>query len=82
MTKLSKKQRDDAHRLLEEHQAVTDAISNMGKSRFLAGMDIRNDQNNDFSDVRLERTIALKALREQKTWIETELTKLDIEILK
>jgi hypothetical protein len=78
-TKLTEKKRDDAKALLEDHQAVTDAIFNLKKAAWFANMSVANNED-DFIDVRFNHKIAMKALAEQKAWVEAELAKLEIEI--
>lgn len=80
MTKLNTKKRDDVKSLLEDHQAVTDAIANNMKSSHSANISV-SDGDNDFTTVGLTHVIAKRALADQKTWIEAELKKLDIELI-
>lgn len=80
MTKLNTKKRDDVKSLLEDHQAVTDAIANQAKSSFSTDINVSSDDDNDFTTVGLTHVIAKKALSDQKAWIEAELKKLDIEL--
>lgn len=80
MTKLSTKKRDDVRALLEDHQAVTDALMNVSKPSYFANMVVMNEKDNDSTDVRFNYNIAKRALTEQKAWTENELKKLGIEI--
>lgn len=81
MTKLTEKKRDDAKALLEEHQQVTDALNNLGKSGFSCSMSVGNDDDNDFTDVPLRYDIAKQCLTAQKKWVEGALAKLEIEVV-
>lgn len=82
MTKiaLTPKARDDVKSLLEEHQAVSDALVNHGKSGFDSSLSVGNDDSNDFTTVNLTYIIAKRALTEQKVWIEAELAKRGIAV--
>lgn len=80
MTKLTEKKRDDAKALLEEHQLVSDALLNVGKSGFAIDMFVNKEDDGDSTEVPMQYVIAKRALIEQKAWIEKELAKLDIEI--
>jgi hypothetical protein len=82
MTKLSEKKRDAAKCLLEEHQAVCDALRNHGKSGFETTIFINKEDDNDSTTVFLNYQIAKKAMTDQKTFLERELAKLEIEIEK
>ena len=81
MTKLTEKKRDDAKSLLEDHQKVTDALFNLGKSGFNCMAFVNNEDDNDSTEVDLTHAIAKRALTDQKKWIEEQLAKLEIELV-
>jgi hypothetical protein len=66
--------------LLTDHQAVTDALTNLGKSGFATELSVSKDEDNDFTSVTLRPNIAKHALNEQKTWIEEQLKELGIDL--
>lgn len=78
--KINTKKRDDVKSLLADHQAVTDALLNAGKSIFKTEIMVSKEDDNDFTSVDLTHQIAKRALTEQKAWIEAELKKLGIEL--
>lgn len=81
MTQLNEKKRDEAKSLLFDHQAITDALLNLGKSGFYTTLTVANEDDNDFSTVELQYAIAKKTFMDQKKWTETQLKKLGIEIV-
>ncbi len=81
MTQLNEKKRDDLKALLEDHQNLTDAIFNLGKSTFYQAIIVAEEDGGEFTQVDIRHGIAKKVLTEQKKWIDTELKKLGVEII-
>ena len=80
--KLSIKQRDDAKALLADHQSVCDALTHVSKTTWAASIYLTHQDGNDDVVVDLHHGLAKSTLLLQKSWIETQLVELGIEIKK
>lgn len=78
---LTLKKRDDTKALLEGHQKVSDALAHVRRATWYSTLSVTHDDGNEDVIVELHYQIAERSLKEQKTLIEKELSKIGITMV-